>query len=179
MNLKYLFILSILITFSVVYSRAKVSLSQKLVGKAAPLFHGQAVFPDGTIGDFNLEDYIGQNIVIYFYPMDNSPGCTIQAKKFRDEIGRLQEQNIMVVGVSGDSINSHRKFQKALALPYPLVADVGQKISIAKQYKASRFLLGKRVTYVIGKDGIIFKVFDRVDIKNQVDDILHAFAAQA
>ena len=171
-----MFVLLLFVSFSVMYAYSKVSLSQKMVGRQAPLFIGQAVFPDGIVGDFNLEDYIGKKIVIYFYPMDNSPGCTIQAKKFRDEIGRLSEQNIMVVGVSGDSIQSHRKFQKALALPYPLLSDSGRKISIAKEYNASRFLLGKRVTYLIDHEGVIFKVFDRVDIKNQVDDILQSFA---
>ena len=174
-----MFVVVLFVSFSVMYARSKVSFSQKMVGRQAPLFIGQAVFPDGTTGTFNLKDYIGKKIVIYFYPMDNSPGCTIQAKKFRDEIGRLSEQNIMVIGVSGDSISSHRKFQKALALPYPLLSDSGRKTSIAKEYKASRFLLGKRVTYLIDQDGVIFKVFDCVDIKNQVDDILQAFSVHS
>jgi len=152
--------------------------NQKFIGKLAPAFHSQAVFPDGTIGEFKLQDFIGQDIVLYFYPMDNSPGCTIQAKKFRDEISRLQDKKIMVVGISPDSIKSHKKFQEKLALPYPLVSDSSKKCSISKKYNASGFLFGKRITYLINKEGKIFKIFDHVDIKNQVDDILDAFASQ-
>lgn len=179
MNAKHIIALLIVIGFSTAYAASKTPASQKLVGKPAPRFNRQAVFPDGTVGDFNLEDYIGQNIIIYFYPMDSSPGCTIQAKKFRDEIGRLQKQNIMVVGISSDSIKSHKKFQQALALPFPLIADIAGQNSVAKKYKAARFLIGKRITFLINKNGIIFKIFDHVDIKTQIEDILKSFAEQA
>ncbi len=179
MNVKYMIALLIVISFGVAYAKSKISLSQKLVGKTAPEFHAQAVFSDGTIGEIDLKDYRGKKIVLYFYPMDNSPGCTIQAKKFRDEIGRLHDKNIMVIGVSKDSIKSHTKFQKALSLPFPLISDADGKNSIAKKYKAERFLIGKRITFLIDKDGKIFKVFDHVDIKNQVDDIISAFAQHA
>ncbi|MBV8661359.1 MAG: peroxiredoxin [Candidatus Dependentiae bacterium] len=148
--------------------------SQKLVGKPAPVFCNQAVYPDGSVKDFDLKNFIGQNIVLYFYPMDNTPGCTIQAKKFRDEIDRLKAENIMVVGISTDSVQSHKNFQKKLALPYPLIADTG-KNSISKMYKTNGIFFGKRETFLINKKGIIFKVFDHVDIKNQIDDILEAF----
>ncbi len=150
---------------------------QNLLGKPAPIFNGTAVWPDGSIKDFNVQNYIGQNIVIYFYPMDSSPTCTIQAKKFRDEIEKLHNNNIMVVGVSPDSINSHKKFQKALALPYPLVSDANKKHSIAKKYKTQGIFFGKRETFLINKQGIIFKIFDQIDIKNQVDDIITSFKA--
>lgn len=174
MNLKYLFGLLLVITACTAYARHKTT-DLNLLDKPAPLFKGQAVFPDGSVGYIDLEDYIGLDIVIYFYPMDNSPGCTIQAKKFRDEIGRLQKKNVMVIGISNDSIKSHKKFQKALALPYPLISDSKNKKSIAKKYHATGFLIGKRITFLINQDGIIFKIFDKVDIKNQVDDILNAF----
>lgn len=151
-----------------------IQASQKLVGKPAPMFCSQAVYPDGSVDDFNLQKHIGHNIVLYFYPKDNSPSCTIQAKKFRDEIGRLKAKGIMVVGISTDSVQSHKKFQKKLALPYPLIADTG-KHPISKMYKANGFFFGKRETVLINKKGIVFKVFDHVDIKNQVDDILEAF----
>jgi peroxiredoxin Q/BCP len=179
MNYKYMIALLIVMSFGIAYARSKTRVSQNLIGKPAPRFNCQAVFPDGTVGDFNLDDYIGQNIVIYFYPMDNSPGCTIQAKKFRDEIGRLQKQNIMVIGISSDSITSHKKFQKSLALPFPLIADIAGQNSVAKKYKAARFLIGKRITFLIGQNGIIFKIFDHVDIKNQIDDILESFKEHA
>ena len=179
MDIKYIFFVLIVISCTALYARRNTQLIAKLVGKPAPIFSGQAVYPDGSAGELNLKDYIGKNLVIYFYPMDNSPGCTIQAKKFRDEIGKLEKQGITVIGISSDSIKSHKKFQKALALPYPLVSDVGRKVAISKLYKASGFLIGKRITYLINEDGIIFKIFDKVDIKHQVNDILQAFAANA
>ena len=173
MNIKYIFALALCaISFD------SIQASQSLTGKKAPIFSGQAVFPDGTIDIFNLKDYTGQNIVVYFYPMDNSPGCTLQAKKFRDEIKKLQNKNIMVVGISGDSVKSHQKFSDKLALPFPLISDSIKKNSIAKKYKTTGFILGKRHTFLINKKGIVFKVFDHVDIKNQVDDIVTAFATQ-
>ncbi|MDP3787971.1 MAG: peroxiredoxin [Candidatus Chromulinivorax sp.] len=175
MNVKFLMSLLLISLSAIAYAKSKTSLSQKLVHKSAPKFKAQAVFPDGVVDDLNLDDYAGQNIVLYFYPMDNSPGCTIQAKKFRDEIGRLNSKGITVIGVSKDSIRSHKKFQKALALPFPLISDTDGKNSIAKKYKAERFLIGKRITFLIDKNGIIFKVFDHVDIKNQIDEILSEF----
>ncbi len=179
MDTKYIFFLLIIISGTALYARRNTQLTAKLIGKPAPIFNGQAVFPDGTIGELNLKDYIGKKLVIYFYPMDSSPGCTIQAKKFRDEIGKLEKQGISVIGISGDSIKSHKKFQKALALPYPLVSDVGRKVAISKLYKASGFLIGKRITYLVNEDGIIFKIFNKVDIKHQVNDILEAFTVHA
>lgn len=172
MKLKHALTLFLSLNFNITQT------SQKLIEKSAPVFHSQAVSPDGTICEFNLQDYIGQNIVLYFYPMDNTPGCTAQAKKFRDEISRLQDKKIMVVGISPDPIKSHKKFQKSLNLPYLLVSDTNKKFSISKKYNASGFLFGKRITYLINKDGKIFKIFDHVDIQSQIDDILNAFAIQ-
>jgi len=161
----------ILLIFSYTHVQAKKS----LLCKTAPQFIGQAVYPDGSIKALDLNDYFGQNLVLYFYPMDNSPHCTIQAKKFRDEIGKLQAQNITVIGVSGDSINSHKKFQAQLALPFPLVSDSDKKNRIARKYNATGFLFGKRKTFLINKQGIVFKEFEQVDIKNQITDILESF----
>ena len=152
--------------------------SQKLVGKQAPSFKGQAVFPDGTVQDFDLENYEGQNIVLYFYPMDNTPGCTKQAKIFRDNIKKMNAQGIMIVGISYDSIKSHKAFQDKHSLPFPLVSDSKNKHAISKKYKASGLITSKRKTFLINKKGIIFKVFDKVDIQDQIEDILECFAQQ-
>lgn len=175
MNLKHL--LGLLLLASATYSYTKAQTALSLLDKPAPLFKAQAVLPDGTVDTFNLKDHIGENIVIYFFPMDNSPRCTIQAKKFRDEIARLHKKNILVIGISNDSIKSHQKFQKNLGLPYPLIAD--SKQSIAKKYKAHGFFVEQRITFLVNQDGIVFKVFDKVDIKNQIDDIVNAFEEHA
>jgi len=169
MNLKYITAFLLFFGFSNVQAR------HKLEGKPAPLFSGQAVFPDGSIKEFALKDYKGQKIVLYFYPMDNTPGCIKQAKIFKENIKKLQEQGIKVIGVSYDSIDSHVKFQKKYALPYPLVSDATRKHEISKLYKVSGFFSSERKTFLINEQGIIFKVFDKVDIKHQIDDILERF----
>lgn len=146
--------------------------------KVAPNFTAQAVFPDGTIKTVSLSDYMGKKIVLYFYPMDNTPGCTIQAKKFRDNIQKLHDAGITILGVSCDSINSHLNFQKKHALPFPLISDSRIKRSISKAYGAAGFLYSQRKTFLINPEGIIFKTFEKVDIQNQIDDILNSFANQ-
>ena len=153
-----------------------VQARHKLEGKIAPEFSGQAVFPDGSIKEFDLKDYKNQKIVLYFYPMDSTPGCTKQAKIFKDNIKKLQDQGIKVIGISYDSIDSHLKFQKKYALPYPLVSDAAKKHAISKLYKVSGFFSSERKTFLVNEKGIIFKVFDKVDIKHQIDDILESFA---
>jgi len=99
-------------------------------------------------------------------------------KKFRDGIEKLNKAGIMVIGVSCDSIKSHLKFQKKHALPYPLVSDSRWKRSISKAYGAAGFLYSQRKTFLINQDGIVFQLFDHVDIHNQIDDILHSFTSQ-
>jgi len=179
MNVKYLFVCITAISLSGTYIMSRSHSHNQLLNKTAPLFKSKAVFPDGTVGDFNLKDYIGKKIVIYFYPMDDSPGCTTQAKKFRDEIEKLQNESITVIGVSSDSIKSHLAFQKKLGLPYPLISDEEANHSISKQYDTTGFFFGKRKTFLVNKKGIIFKVFDKVDIKNQINDILDSFKKHA
>jgi len=172
MNLKYFTVLLLFLGFS------NVQAKNKLEGELAPQFSGQAVFPDGSVKEFNLKDYKNQKMVIYFYPMNNSTWCTKQAKVFRDGMKKLQEEGIMVVGVSYDSIKSHLKFQEKYALPYPSVADDHKKHPISKMYKVTGFFSSERKTFLVNEKGIVFKVFDKVDIKNQINDILESFTAQ-
>lgn len=172
MNLKK--ILSSLCCLNLLWSQADAS--QKLVGKAAPLFTGKAVFPDNSVHDFRLKDYVGHNIVLYFYPMDNTPGCTLQAKTFRDDIAKFQEQKIIVIGVSCDSITSHQAFQKKYNLPFYLISDSRWWRTISKLYGAAGFLYSKRKTFLINKKGNVFKVFENVNMQTQTCEILESFA---
>lgn len=155
-----------------------------LVGQKAPLFISQAVFPPRhheskskyTVGEFDLKKYIGHHkIVLYFYPMDNTPGCTKEAQKFRDDIEILKEHGIMVIGVSCDSIESHLKFQKKYALPFILVHDSRWYRKISKMYHVAGLFYSKRKTFLIDKKGMIIHVFEQVDIPSQVDDIIRIF----
>jgi len=172
MNFKYFTAFLLFLGFN------NIQAKHKLEGKPAPIFSGKAVFPDGSVKDFNLNDYKNQKMVIYFYPMDNTPGCTKQAKFFKADIKKLQNEDILLVGVSYDSIESHMKFQKKYALPYPLVSDDAKKHPISKMYKVSGFFSSERKTFLINEQGVIFKVFDKVDIKHQINDILDSFVIQ-
>lgn len=156
----------------------------QLIGKQAPLFVAQAVFPSRDsnskskyiAGEFDLKEYIGKyKIVLYFYPMDNTPGCTKEAQNFRDDIELLKKQGIIVVGVSCDSVQSHMKFQHKYALPFILVHDSRWNRAISKKYNAAGFFYSKRKTYLIDKKGFVIHAFEQVDIQNQVDDILRIF----
>lgn len=156
-----------------------------LVGKKAPMFTAQAVkveadrlyhkFPHIKEFTFDLKDYIGQLLVLYFYPMDNTPGCTKQAKKFRDDIKRLKDVGITVIGISCDSIKSHKKFQAKHKLPFALVSDSRWKRSISKAYLTAGFLYSKRKMFLIDTTGTVVKAFDKVDIQHQIDNILKVF----
>lgn len=168
----------IIITVILGFMTSVLSAQSHLIGKKAPLFSAQAVFANGSVGTFNLKDYIGQKIVLYFYPMDSTPGCSKQAQSFCTNLGLLQDEHIVLVGISCDSINSHKNFQKKYGISYPLVSDSRWKQTISKLYGAAGFLYSKRKTILINKAGIVFKVFDHVDIHSQIDDIVHSFAQQ-
>ncbi|MBC6990269.1 MULTISPECIES: peroxiredoxin [Hymenobacter] len=116
-----------------------------------------------TSGDsFRLSEQRGKrNIVLYFYPKDDTPGCTAEACSFRDQYEDFQELGAEVVGVSSDSEASHQKFTQKHRLPFPLLADEGGKVR--KLYEVPRVLLGilpGRVTFVIDKHGVIRYIFN-------------------
>lgn len=115
---------------------------------------------DGNI--FNIDDIIGKkNLVIYFYPKDDSPGCTKQACSFRDSFEDFQEAGAKVIGISSDNEKSHKKFAKKHNLPFTLLAD--SKKEVRKKFGVPTNLLGfipGRVTYIIDKEGIVQGVFN-------------------
>ncbi|HSW75736.1 MAG TPA: peroxiredoxin [Candidatus Saccharimonadales bacterium] len=163
------------VLLSAVLLATQIYSKNNVLGKPAPLFKAKAVYPDGSIRDFDLQDYIGSDFILYFYPFDNTPGCTKQAQIFRDSIKRLQDQNLQVIGVSCDAPASHKRFSQKLHLPYPLVSDTRIKRDISMKYGAVGFFHSKRKTFLVNKKGIVFKVFENVDIENQIDDILKSF----
>ncbi|MGZ6255077.1 MAG: peroxiredoxin [Candidatus Chromulinivorax sp.] len=147
---------------------------ENLLNKKAPEFKAQAILPDGSIDTIDLQDYLGKNVVLYFYPKDNSTYCSIQAKKFRDNIEKLKKNNIYVIGINSDSLESHKKFQEKYQLAYPLISDKKKGHKITKLYNAAGIFFTERKTFLIDTNGVIFKIFDHVDIKNQIDDIIDA-----
>ena len=148
------------------------------VGDQAPNFSTNAVAGDQTI-PVHLVDYRGRRVVLYFYPKDNTPGCTKEACAFRDGYAKLQNWGIAVFGCSIDGIGAHRAFAKKYRLPFPLLLDPDKKI--AKAYGADNGIpilgLNKRVTYVIGEDGRIAAVYPQVDPGTHARDIIHDLGA--
>jgi thioredoxin-dependent peroxiredoxin len=143
------------------------------VGDLAPNFSTEAVAGDQTI-PVHLVDYRGRRIVLYFYPKDNTPGCTKEACAFRDGYAKLQDLGILVFGCSVDGADAHRAFAKKYRLPFPLLLDPDKKI--AKAYGADNGIpilgLDKRVTYVIGEDGRIAAAYPQVDPATHANQII-------
>ena len=115
-----------------------------------------------------LSDFRGQNIVLYFYPKDDTPGCTKEACNFRDDYSAYEKAGVVVLGVSPDSVASHVKFKKKFQLQFPLLADEGHKIRDLHQVWGPKKFMGKeyegvlRTTFLIDADGNIKKVFENV-----------------
>jgi thioredoxin-dependent peroxiredoxin len=169
MKLKYFF-------YSFLFLFSKIAIpSLNLINNPAPHFTAQAVFHDGSEQLFDLKKYHGKKVVLYFYPMDNTPGCTCQAKNFRDNIATLEKHGIILIGISRDSIKSHKRFQKKHELPYILISDSRSSRRIAKMYGVDSFFMSKRKTFLIDENGKIFKKFDKINIEKQFDEIIDAF----
>ena len=115
-----------------------------------------------------LTDYRGQHVVLYFYPKDDTPGCTTEACNFRDDYSAYVEAGVTVLGVSPDSTKSHEKFKKKFELPFPLLADVQHEVCQAYDVWGPKKLMGReymgvlRTTFIIAPDGKIKKVFENV-----------------
>ncbi|ADB86401.1 peroxiredoxin [Saccharolobus islandicus] len=138
------------------------------VGDKAPLFEGIA--DNGE--RISLSHFIGKhNIVIYFYPKDDTPGCTREACAFRDNWDLLKDYDVVVIGVSSDDINSHKKFKEKYKLPFILVSDPDKKIR--ELYGAKGFILPARITFVIDKKGIIRHIYNsQTNPANHVNEAL-------
>jgi len=140
--------------------------------------------PDFTAKDQNnktitLSKFRGKRVILYFYPKDDTPGCTKEACGFRDAYAGFKKKGVIVLGVSTDSVESHATFAKKYKLSFPLVADADKKI--AKAYDVIGFIGGllgtaSRVTYVIDKEGVIEEVFTSVNPAEHASDLLAVFS---
>ena len=132
---------------------------------------------DENGNEIRVSDYAGRKLVIYFYPKDNTPGCTAEACSFRDGMCELADAGYAVVGVSGDSIASHGRFKEKQQLNFPLVADVDKATIMAfgawgEKKMAGRVYMGIiRSTFVVA-DGVVERVITKVDTKNAAKQIL-------
>ncbi len=149
-------------------------------GQIAPDFSTEMVVGD-QIKPVKLSDFRGKRLVLYFYPKDNTPGCTREACSFRDGFSRFEQAGIVVLGCSIDTSDSHRAFIKKYGLPFPLLLDHDK--SIARAYGAANGIpiLGfdRRITYLIDGDGKIMKVYPSVDPSTHATQILEVLQKSA
>src|SRR3954447_11060085 len=142
--------------------------------------------PDFSLHDqekkkISLRDFISkQEVVLYFYPKDDTPGCTKEACGFRDSIKAFEKKDVVVLGVSNDDPTSHQKFANKYELPFPLLSDVDKKVAEAYGVYKEKSMYGKkymgieRTTFVIGKDGKVKKIFPKVKVEGHVQEVLQA-----
>ncbi|MCL4417907.1 MAG: peroxiredoxin [Actinobacteria bacterium] len=131
--------------------------------------------PDFELMDQNnklhtLADYKGKWVIVYFYPRDNSPGCTTEAKNFRDNIEKFEKLNAKVIGISPDSPISHKRFADKYNLPIILLSDPEKEV-IKKYYAGG--IITKRVSYLINPEGIVEKVYPTVNPARHAEDIIN------
>ena len=146
-------------------------------GDKAPSFTGK----DQEGNKLSLADFKGQKVVLYFYPEDDTPTCTVQACNFRDNYALLKQQGFKVIGVSPDDEKSHLKFQSKFQLPFTLVADPAHKIIDKYGVWGEKLLYGRRymglhrTTFLIDEKGIIRKIFLKPRSKQHAEDIVKAW----
>ena len=146
-------------------------------GQKAPSFEGI----DQNNNKIKLTDFLGKKIVLYFYPKDNTPGCTAEACNLRDNHEDLLKKGYKVIGVSPDNEKSHKGFAGKYSLPFPLIADPEKKILTSYGAWGEKKMYGKivtgvlRTTFIIDEKGIIEKIISKVDIANHTEQILKLF----
>jgi peroxiredoxin Q/BCP len=133
------------------------------------------IAPDFTLLDENgephsLSKYEGKWVLLYFYPKDDTPGCTKEACALRDRAMEYEESDIVVLGVSKDSGDSHKKFISKYKLPFTLLSDPEQKV--IKRYEADGGISTKRISYLIDPEGVIERVYEKVKPETHAEDVL-------
>ena len=145
-------------------------------GKKAPAF----TLKDQNGKTHRLSDYAGRPLVLYFYPKDDTPGCTKEACAFRDNLPRFKTSKAAILGVSGQDEASKARFAAKYDLPFPLLADEGYEVAERYGVWQKRFLYGRsfmgvsRTTYLIGADGKVIKRWDKVKVDKHVAEVLAA-----
>lgn len=150
------------------------STKQLKIGQKAPAF--SLPNQDGKI--VNLSDYKGKKVVLYFYPKDDTPGCTKESCAFRDGIDEIHDIRAEVIGVSGDSVESHKKFAKKYNLNFPLLSDESKKMLQAygvwkeKSLYGRKFMGIERTTFIIDESGKIDDIFHKVKVDGHLEEVL-------
>ncbi|HEX5219184.1 MAG TPA: thioredoxin-dependent thiol peroxidase [Verrucomicrobiae bacterium] len=145
-------------------------------GDKAPDFSA----PTNGGGTISLSELKGKNVILYFYPKDDTPGCTKEACAFRDDFAAFKKKGAVILGVSADSVKAHDKFVKKFELPFPLLADEDKKIVEAygvwgqKSFMGRKYMGIHRVTFLIGPDGRIRKIWPKVKPEEHAEEVLAA-----
>jgi peroxiredoxin Q/BCP len=145
-------------------------------GKKAPAF--KLKNQDGKV--VSLSDFKGKDVILYFYPKDNTPGCTAEACSFRDAMPRFTGIDAVILGISPDSVESHKKFAEKFNLPFNLLSDeekeVVQKYDVWKEKNnyGKKYMGVVRTTFVIDKNGIIKKIFGKVKVDGHSEEVMKA-----
>jgi peroxiredoxin Q/BCP len=149
------------------------------VGDAAPDFRLSST--EGR--EISLKEFRGKkNVVLYFYPKDDTPGCTKEACSFRDERSKFDKKDAVILGVSFDDLESHKKFAGKFKLPFPLLSDTDKKVAEAYGVYKEKSMYGRtymgieRSTFLIDKDGKIARIYRKVKVDGHSDEILEALS---
>ena len=144
------------------------------IGDKAPDFEGKNQNNESV----KLSSFIGEKVVLYFYPRDNTPGCTAQACNLKDNFSELSSKGYKIIGVSSDSIKSHKKFEEKYALPFDLISDEDKAIHksygtwIEKSMYGRKYMGTARWTFIIDENGIINNIIEKVKTKEHTNQIL-------
>ena len=145
------------------------------IGRKAPEF----TLSDKDGNAVSLSDFVGKKVVLYFYPKDNTPGCTRQACAFAAAYNEFREKNVQVIGISKDSVASHQKFAEKYELPFTLLADTSTEMLQAFGAWGEKKMYGKTVmgtirkTFIFDENGILTEIIEKVDTKNHAAQILN------
>jgi peroxiredoxin Q/BCP len=154
-------------------------MSKVSVGQTAPDFTA----PDDQGRPVTLSDFRGRPVVLFFYPKDDTSGCTTEACSFRDNLPRFDKLDAVILGIRPDSVKSHKKFKEKFDLPYPLVADEDKTIVNAYGVWAEKSMYGRkymgvnRTTFIVDRDGKIARIFEKVKPENHAVEVAEAVAA--
>lgn len=145
-----------------------------MIGKKAPEFS----LEDQNGHKVSLSDYKGQKVLMYFYPKDMTPGCTVEAQCFRDRLNDLKALGVQVLGVSADDVKSHKKFAEAHGLNFPILADVDKEVVnkygvwVEKSMYGKKYMGIQRDSFLIDEEGVIVKHYEKVKPEEHVNQVM-------
>ena len=151
-------------------------MTKKLEGKKCPNFNGECT----SNKTFSNKDFIGKNLIIYFYPKDSTPGCTTEGQDFRDKYKEFKKLKTEILGVSRESIKSHENFKSKQSFPFELLSDADEKVCKAFDVMKLKSMYGReyigvdRSTFLIDSDGKVVKEWRNVKVKGHVEDVFNS-----